>query len=661
MPTNPQAPGVYVDFMPSGIQPIEGVATAITAFIGFTEKAEMTAEDGVSTVSARNKAVLVTSWDQYRKHFGGYVEGAYTPYAVKGYFDNGGKVGYVLSILDEEFLKQFDSNRAAYLHSAQLVVDTAEPSELPSLLIRAKRGGGYGNKISVSITHHPTDKSLFDVSFTDVGEGQVTLADVTTDFNSPKEISRAVAEDPTLKEKIEVIVLDRTGDPAKRRPKEIIESLQGGELSLEEINSELIKIAKELEDTPDKFKELTRLKRDEAVLKTENEKLEKELKGLKSKLSREQDETKQEQLQGQISPKEQRLAQIQTVELPQKGTEVAELEKDADLKVLLERRFRLPDKQQELVKLQRIYGQSLPTRIEGSVTVREGIGALEALDNVTLVCAPDLAMAFQRGWITDIEFRSTQKKMYEHCEKMKYRFAILDSPHNRTTVQQIREWRLNEAGYDTSYAALYFPWIQIEDPLNPGKKKAIPPCGHVAGIYARTDDERGVHKAPANEQVKGVIDLPLNVLSAEQETLDPQGVNCIRKFPGRGIRVYGANTLSTTDKSWKFISTRRLFNYVGASIDNATQWAVFEPNDEKLWAKVRRNVTSFLRNVWRSGALFGSSPEEAFYVRCDADLNNDDVLRLGQMIVEIGLRPVYPAVYVIFRISQWAGPGGNEG
>jgi len=184
--------------------------------------------------------------------------------------------------------------------------------------------------------------------------------------------------------------------------------------------------------------------------------------------------------------------------------------------------------------------------------------------------------------------------------------------------------------------------------------KFVPPSGHVVGIYNRTDAERGVHKAPANEVVLGAINLKNNLTKGEQDTLNPQGVNCIRSFPGRGIRVWGARTLSN-DGSWRYINVRRLFNFVGASLDAGMQWVVFEPNDSTLWAKVLRDVNSFLRVVWRSGALFGTTPEQAFYVKCDEELNPPEIRDLGQLIIEVGLAPVKPAEFVIFRISQWAG------
>jgi phage tail sheath protein FI len=229
----------------------------------------------------------------------------------------------------------------------------------------------------------------------------------------------------------------------------------------------------------------------------------------------------------------------------------------------------------------------------------------------------------------------------------------LDTPPG-LNAQQAKEWR-SFLNFDSSYAALYYPWIEVADLSGSGKTtKLVPPSGHIAGNYNRSDSERGVHKAPANEVVLGALNLEINLSKGEQDTLNPIGVNCIRSFPGRGIRVWGGRTLSS-DGSWRYINVRRLFIMVGASLDAGMQWVVFEPNDSTLWAKVRRDVTAFLRTIWRSGALFGTTPEQAFYVKCDEEVNPPEIRDLGQLIIEIGLAPVKPAEFVIFRISQWAG------
>jgi len=293
--------------------------------------------------------------------------------------------------------------------------------------------------------------------------------------------------------------------------------------------------------------------------------------------------------------------------------------------------------------------------IVGSAADRVGLLGLEIADDVTMVCCPDLMALYQGGNISMDGVKAVQSAMIAHCENMRDRFAILDCPPG-LTPQQMKDWRMNIAGYDTKYGAVYYPWIKVANPLD-GESIAVPPCGYMAGVYARSDNERGVHKAPANEVVRGAIGVEMPITKGEQDILNPIGVNCIRSFPGRGIRVWGARTLSS-DASWRYINVRRLFNFVEKSIQTGTQWIVFEPNDADLWARIRRDITAFLTNVWRSGALFGATPAQAFYVKCDEENNPQSVRDAGQVIIEIGMAPVKPAEFVIFRISQWS--NGSE-
>ena len=290
-----------------------------------------------------------------------------------------------------------------------------------------------------------------------------------------------------------------------------------------------------------------------------------------------------------------------------------------------------------------------PNHFVGDVSERSGIEGLEVAEDVTMLCCPDLASAYQSGTLDKDGVKAVQLAMIAHCERMGNRIAILDALPG-LSPQEVKRWREKESNFDSKYAALYYPWIKINGP--DGQPVEVPPSGHIAGIYARSDNERGVHKAPANEVVRGALGAASQVTKGEQDVLNPSGINCIRSFTGRGLRVWGARTLSS-DPAWRYVSIRRLFNFVEASIERGTQWVVFEPNDADLWARVRRDIGAFLTGVWRDGMLFGANPSEAFFVKCDAENNPADVRDRGQLIVDIGLAPVKPAEFVVFRFSQY--------
>ena len=290
--------------------------------------------------------------------------------------------------------------------------------------------------------------------------------------------------------------------------------------------------------------------------------------------------------------------------------------------------------------------------LEGDVANRKGMGGLSAIDEVTMVLMPDAMNLNGDGK----QLRDVQTKMIAHCESHGDRMAILDAPRD-LKPQDVLKWRMDVAGYDSKMAALYWPWIEVMDPTTKSPIM-IPPSGHVAGVWARVDGTRGVHKAPANEIIQGTIGLDFQITHAEQGALNQNGINCIRSFSGRGIRIWGARTLSS-DPEWRYINVRRLFNYVSESISEGTQWSVFEPNDTQLWMQLRAAVSAFLRRTWSSGALFGATEAEAFYVKCDAETNPPEVIEAGQVVCEIGIAPVKPAEFVIFRLSQFTG-GGAE-
>jgi hypothetical protein len=296
-----------------------------------------------------------------------------------------------------------------------------------------------------------------------------------------------------------------------------------------------------------------------------------------------------------------------------------------------------------------------PKAFTGNETSRTGINGLVIAEDVTMVMVPDLITAATKedGSVDLGMWKSVQTALISHCEGQANRMAILDAPPGMS-VQQMKEWRSDVAMYDSQFAAMYYPWIKVDNPAatNGDTELLVPPCGHMAGIWARTDDTRGVWKAPANEVIRGALDVELGITKVEQGLLNPIGVNCIRPFGTRGIRVWGARTLSS-DTDWTYINVRRLFNMIETTILNGTQWVVFEPNDMKLWQGVKRTLNAFLRGLWRDGALFGATADQAFFVKCDAETNPPDSIDQGKLVVEVGIAPVKPAEFVIFRISPF--------
>lgn len=307
--------------------------------------------------------------------------------------------------------------------------------------------------------------------------------------------------------------------------------------------------------------------------------------------------------------------------------------------------------------------------VPGDAGSGEGIDCLDLVDDVAIVAAP--------GFIDPISF----DRMLAHCERRKDRVAVLDGPANFSDPGELirvgtvaappsRKRRAAaegeeepppppepsaEVGYkardsERGFGAQYGPQGIISDPLT-GERIIAPLSGHIAGVWARTDAERGVHKAPANTNIVGLHGPSQVISAAVQELLNPKGFNVIRTFPGRGHLIWGARTVAD-DAEWRYVNVRRLFSMIEESLMQAMQWAVYEPNDQKLWESLRRDITAFLTRLWRDGALLGTTPTEAFYVRCDADTNPAEVRDAGQVVVEIGIAPVKPAEFVIIRISQ---------
>lgn len=556
------SPGVYIEEVDRGPKPIEGVGTAMAAFVGFTEKAQYTEQvDGeIVTRDLLNQPQLITNWSQYVERFGQFVDGAYTPHAVYGYFLNGGTRCYVLSVKT--------------IPQAQVALLNADGK--PQLVVRAKQAGFEGLRMRVRV---------------DTPQLPEPKTPATKKGDKPKEGEAAPAE-----------TSEEAAPVAESGPQSFTLTVErersGGGWQVKEVIPD-VALAQEV---------------DESGAKTVR-----------------------------VVFKDNKAPQFVNVFVADSSAPLAKVWPRAQQQSLsIENNLLTPAEYKDF---------------QGEAMERTGMEGLEAIDDITMVCVPDLMTPMPGQKLDLVMVKAVQTLMIAHCERMGDRVAILDAPPGMNP-QQIKKWRMDTAGYDSSYATLYYPWVEVMDPVQ-NRPVHIPPSGHMAGIWARNDNTRGVHKAPANEVVRGATNLAYNVTKGEQDTLNPNGINCIRAFPGMGIRVWGARTLSS-NPSWRYLNVRRLFNFIEKSIERGTQWVVFEPNEPRLWARVRRDVSAFLRMVWRDGALFGLSPAEAFYVKCDEELNPPESRDLGRLVIEIGLCPVKPAEFVIFRISQWAGPNAAE-
>jgi phage tail sheath protein FI len=530
---NYKSPGVYVEEVQAGSRPIEGVGTAIAAFVGITAEGPY------------NTPIKVTNWAQYVREFGGWLDGAYLPHSVYQYFNNQGGACYIIRI---------GENGAVAPQRASAELTSSVKAGQAVYQIEAREPGSAGDGITVRV--EPSAKSAAIES----GKGE----------------SRGEGE----------------GD-------------DGGK-GAAEAGDDTFTVVVQSGPTVERYEGISPRKgRNDLVTAL------------------------------------QRSALVQAVEVG--SAPVAE---------------RVPTAGQVVLA----GGASLPARLSpddylGDATARSGIAGLASLDDVTIIAAPDLMAAYEAGQLDLDGVRTVQNGLIEHCQQMKDRMAILDAPKG-LTAQQVREWVKEKARFNSAYAAVYWPWIAFYDP-QVRQTRLMPPSGAVAGIWGRNDDTRGVHKAPANEVVAGALDLELNVTRLEHDDLNPAGINVIRAFPGRGILIWGARTLSD-DTTWRYINVRRLFNYIESSILAGTQWVVFEPNDLELWQRIKRTVSSFLLGLWRDGALFGATPEQAFYVKCDAETNPPDQVDAGYVVIEVGVAPVKPAEFVVFRIAQLPTGGGVQ-
>jgi len=522
------SPGVYVEEVDTGNKPIEGVATSTVGFLGLAERGP-------------NDPVLITSFGEYTRSFGGYVDNFYLAHAVEGFFQNGGKRCFVNRV-------RIDPTRTP----APTTAPAASTATFGGMTVSAIGTGLWGDRIAIKITN--------------AGNNDANLFKLTVMYFAtlPPVSNANLTVDPT--------------HPGSRLPANVANRRE----------PTLLEVFDNVSVNPNASSFYKR-----------------QINGLSTIIT----------VEGTGGARPPNNGVENTVALVTPST-IPFLQGGADGATL-----NLDD-------------------------ARAALRAFEKIDEIAILCCPDEFTAPLAG-ITD--------DLINQCENLLDRFAILQSDGSVKTP----------AGHfpprSSKYAAYYYPWLRIRNAAN-GTDKLIPPGGHIAGIYARTDVTRGVHKAPANEVIRGLFLDPadptrsfqVQVTKGEQDVLNPRGVNVLRYFPGRGNLVWGARTV-TTDPDWKYVNVRRLFIFVEESIEEATQWVVFEPNDEPLWARVRRSVGDFLTRLWMDGMLQGRSKEEAYFVKCDRTTMTQADIDNGRLIMLIGIAPVKPAEFVIFRIGQWTG------
>ncbi len=657
------APGVYIEEIEAGPKPIEGVSTSTTGMVGMTARGPA---DGLPK--------LVTSFAEYRRRFGGYLDDAaldgyqYLPYAVRGFFENGGKRVYIKRVLDTGTADTAGTAAAASPPVGGIVTRLAQNATAAATTIRliSLRGIENASTIDLSQTKNgtTTTESVTVASYA-AGTKTVTLtAALANDFEAkytsvtitsiadpgtPLELEAAdpgawgnginvqVFHTSAASAAVQAIVTNVVANDTVQLSTgsgfyagAIVEFDLGQSkvyAQVTAVNGSSITIATPFGATtdldPDAGTATTMARTCEFRLVISYDGVTEDYDGLS--------------LNDTTSRYNQTVINNVSTLVRVPSTVVAD--------TTTEDPFTQPSAADGLtLALAGGLDGNAPSDadyvgVDNGPGQRTGIAALADIDEVSLVAAPGMVS------------QTIQNALIAHCELLLDRFAVLDPDYaSNNALENIQDQRNL---YDTKYAALYFPNIKAFDPLT-GGEIVLPPSGHVLGLYAKTDIERGVHKAPANVVVGSITGLDLTINKGEQDILNPRNINVIRDFraSGRGYRVWGARCL-TSDSQWKYVPVRRLFIFVEESLDEGLQWVVFEPNAEPLWARVRQSISNFLVRVWRDGALMGATPEEAYFVRCDRTTMTQDDIDNGRLIILVGIAPVKPAEFVIVRIQQY--------
>jgi hypothetical protein len=606
-------PGVYFENKDTSRATIPKTRTDIPGFVGIAEKGPL------------NQPVRIESWKQFQTVFGDHIPQSYLAYAVYGFFENEGRVCYVV--------------RIAHPTAAQKAsVTLLDKGAIHTVRVAAVSQGKWGEKIKVETQNASMGATLTAAPSKQPSDGSYSIVQSSIGFEKGSLVK---------------VFQNRSGTPVEKYHS--IESVGKA--------SRMITWAVPLDTTFTGF-DVTQTIHCSTVEFTLAFSLNNSAREVFQDLSLNPDHSRY--LENVINNK------AFLVNVEDLGSVSA-----------------VPDNIPDPEKMEKgyLYLENGANGISslgidhfiGNASAEEktGLQCFEDVDEVGMIVIPDImiqpeetryyrsvttehcetketinAFSVSLEWppkFSSSDIQRAQSAMIDHCEKLKDRVAILDPPSD-TDTSGIRDWREQ---FSSSFATLYFPWIRVDDPLQLGKDitRDIPPSGHVAGVFARTDLTKGVHKAPANEEVMGAKDIVLFIDGTRQELLNPGGINCIRPFPGRGVLIWGTRTLSH-DPLWRYINIRRLLIMIEESVEESMQWTVFEPNDARLRNSIRVVVTLFLEALWRKGALTGKTAGEGFYVKCDGENNPQSVIDDGQIITEVGVAPSIPGEFIIFRIGK---------
>ena len=675
------APGVYVEEVDTGPKPIEGVSTSTSGMVGVTEWGPV------------NIPTLVTGFADFQRQFGGYLnyrqyrESWYLPHAVEGFFQNGGKRVYIVRVLPDtatvaETAIPLASSVSVTLGSWTLTANANAGTNTLTLNNTTNLSVGQWLRVGGTVTEYVYVTGVN--STTNVVTLDRPLRENHGNTSTVQEVSALIVQaiDPgawgnglQITSNLDSLTVTRVKTLANSGGSNLeLRSVVGLEIgSLVEVTHNttpattgIYKVTAINATTISISPSLTQNVAVDASVRSREFSLRVDLVQTNPLTLRSRTVASETHRNLSADPRHSRyfvkiIGAIRTANTPIG----ADGRTDGESNLIRVADGLTTSHQETALRLgsgTNSFNLSGGSDDEGNIVDNTYIGQ----DNVN---PPDRSGLFALKNIEEISIASipgrtsldVQSELITHCELMKYRFAVLDSQRG-DGIAEVQEQR---GLYDTKYAALYYPWLRIPDPFpdNPQLRGTvlIPPSGHVIGIYARSDIDRGVHKAPANEVIRGISDLEFKLMKEEQDILNPRNINVLRNFreDNRGLRVWGARTLSS-DPDWKYINVRRLFIFIEKSIDRGTQWVVFETNDEPLWQRVKRVITAFLTQVWRDGALMGKTPEEAFFVKCDRTTMTQNDIDNGRLIVQVGIAPVKPAEFVIFRIGQWVGGSSVE-